>query len=197
MPSNQMSVLPKTPFVAVEALRTPVLRSGQLLPLLPDPLKVKMVTIPSPSATSLYTIPDFPGEEGKVYERATIPPSNNRGLILLCHGAFNAANEEQSVKNDAYKVVLDSLAKCLAGNGFVVASIRHLILGPDDAEKSFLIHLHHILTDRVKFEKYSLHGRPVGFVGVSEGGNGAIRAARKISTGVLSNFDRFLRESES
>ena len=77
-----------------------------------------------------------------------------------------------------------------ASNGFVVVSVRHTSgSGPVVAAADILTNLKFVLTDPdKKFAKFKLPGRPVAFVGLSEGAHGAIIAADRVMKGELGNL---------
>lgn len=187
MMGNKRDFIPATPFVSIDNLQSSIKGGSYPIPLLPDQPKIKMVTQTTNIVGFTYTIPKMSSEQGKVYSGAFKLPGDNKGLVLLCHGAFNLNNDDS--KNEAFLVVFESLARCLAANGFVVVSMRHLIDGGEAAALNFIHHLKYILTDPdKKFAKFQLAGRPIGLVGVSEGATGAILAAGKIRSGALGNL---------
>ena len=115
---------------------------------------------------------------GKLYFPAPTP-SANAGLIVLCHGAFNPPDRHQG-----YEYVFESLAKCMAAHGIVVASIRP---EPSEfgtigaADKAVRLHVDYLLggTDKIAFLKLS--GKPFAVGGHSAGAHGAVIAAEMLS----------------
>jgi len=183
--STPRILTPSTPVVGIENHRTlRVSGNGDPTPLLPGIPKIKMVGLPSTVNFIPYSIPGTL-EKGKAYKKAIALPALNRGLVLLCHGSF--ASENGFDRENAYNVVLDYLAQCLASNGFIAVTIKHSPgSGSATARISFLTHIKHILEDpEGTFAAFSLKGRPVSFVGVSEGCGGAIQAAAEVKAGAL------------
>ena len=115
---------------------------------------------------------------GKLYFPAGVPGANV-GLIVLCHGAFNPAD-----RNGGYQWIFDSLARCMAAHGIVVASIR-----PNPAEfgkvagaaEAVCQNVDYLLEGIDDFAFLNLSGKPFAVGGHSAGAHGAIVAANTLS----------------
>lgn len=164
-----------------------VLRPGPQF-LLPGN-SIPLVTVAGIGLTSKkpYTINSL--DKGVVYFRSPLP--NNKGLIVCCHGRLGDASLDQ-----AYVTAWELLARFLAADGYVVASIRHLGDGPDKSRDHFLTHILHLIgeSDEVKnpAAKLKLFGKPLVLIGQSEGGAGAGAAAQRITDFAISPVATFV-----
>jgi hypothetical protein len=132
-------------------------------------------------------------EKGLLYSKSLFfPQLPSSGLVLCCHGQIGSIPDDT-----AYQFIWEFLAKALAVNNFIVASIRHNNVGADKARDQFLEHVEFLLDEKDPVKnpavKFNLQGRPVALIGQSEGGTGAIMAAIRISEFATSNVLTFVR----